>query len=204
MTLDPITLIVLVMLLVWIVQALRILLSQKRFTWKAGLNMIASCCLIVGAVGFFGTFLSMKLPNSFEWPVGQTDAAIILDDGTTIVPHEPSGRVQIYNDQLIFQRGWVVNGGGGPFKLTQGSDRNFYVHASRTDRTYLYDLNGNVLSTENLKSGQYSKISAASNRVEVLTPFYLKLFTSPIGPWLVAAFGMFLLFLTGEGRGKKA
>lgn len=204
MNLDPITLLVALMLLFWIVQALRIALSQKKFTWKTSLNMIASFCLIIGAVGFFGTFLSMKLPNSFEWPIGHSDDAIIMDDGTAIVPHEPSGRVQIYNESLVFQRSWVVIGGGGPFKLTSGPENNFYVHSSRTDHTYLYDLKGNVLSSKKLSRGEYSKISSSMSSVEIPTPTYLKLFVSPVGPWLIAGFGMFLLFLTGVGRAKTA
>ncbi len=114
---------ILMMLLVWIAQAVRIALSQKGFTLKAILNFVASGCLVVGATGFFGSALSATggldwLPESFEWPVGKVQGALTGADGRVVVPHRPSGRIQIYDRNLVFQRGWFINAHGGTFRLS--------------------------------------------------------------------------------------
>lgn len=195
------------MLSLWIIQALRIAFSQQKISLKSGLNFIASACLIIGAVGFFGSGLSASgglnfLPKTFEWPIGEADGAIINPDGTIIVPHEPSGRIQIYNKSLEYQRGWSIETGGGSFKLQPAENGNFFIYTARGDYKYLYDIHGSLLKAEKYQ-GDYPKDSSASCRVSIPTPFYLKVFTHPFASWFVAAIGMGLLYITGFGRSRK-
>lgn len=190
------------MLFIWIVQTLKIIVSQKKITLKTTVNYIASACLLIGAVGFFGSALSATggldfLPNTFEWPVGNADGVLIYNDGTTIVPHDSSGRIQIYNKSLDFQRGWHVPAGGGVFTLFPADNSNFYVYTARGDRKYLYDIYGTLLSSETY-SGKYPHNNPDSNSISIPTPFYLKVFTHPFASWFVIAIGGLLLYFTGE------
>ena len=121
------------MLTVWILQAVVVALSVKSFTWKAGLNFIASACLVIGALGFFGSALSATgglswLPSTFEWPIGGAENVLITSDGTHIVPHTASGRIQIYDKDLNFLRGWNIDAGGGTFILVPAGDNDFYIY----------------------------------------------------------------------------
>jgi len=197
------TVLILILLAVWIIQAVRLALSQKGFTWKTVLNFLASACLIIGAVGFFGSALSsvagLGNSQSFEWPIGNTDVALRYPDGSIVVPHEPSGRVQIYDQSLQFIRGWPVSAGGGSFKLFPAGNSTFYIFAARGGMKYHYDLNGSLISSQEY-SGSYPQDSPHLVSVSVPTPVYLQVFTHPFASWFVAAFGVFLLFVTGVDR----
>lgn len=192
------------MLLVWIVQAARIALSQRHyFTWKAILNFVASGCLVIGATGFFGSALSATgglkwLPESFEWPIGIASGVLTTPDGSVIVPHIPSGRIQIYNKDLSFRKGWFVDAGGGTFKILPSDGKDFYVITARGNHKYLYSINGCLLSHEIYQAGGYSRIPRTGGSVLIPTPFCLMVFVHPFASWVVAAIGMLLLFLTGE------
>jgi hypothetical protein len=204
MQLNFFSLLTLIMLAVWIIQSVRIVLSQKGFTMKTILNFIASACLIIGAVGFFGSALSssgsLGALQSFEWPIGSTNAALRYPDGRIVVPHEPSGRVQVYDRSLHFIRGWSVNAGGGLFKLFPAQKNTFYIFTARGNKKFHYDLNGNMLSSQRYSDSEWSKNSSELVSVSIPTPFYLWVFTHPFASWFVGVFGMFLLHKTGEFR----
>lgn len=135
MELNFFSILILIMLAVWVIQAIRLVFSQKGFTWKSILNFLASACLIIGAVGFFGSALSstagLGSSQSFEWPIGKTDEALKYPDGNIVVPHEPSGRVQVYDQSLQFVRGWSVKASGGSFKLYPAENSTLYIHRTR-------------------------------------------------------------------------
>jgi hypothetical protein len=193
MKLNFSSILTLAMLAVFTIAAGRIVLSQKGFNRKSILNLIASACIIIGAMGFFGTSLSSSLDGfiSFEWPVGSTSAALVYPDGSIVVPHEPSGRVQIYDRSFHFIRGWSVNAGGGSFKLFPAKKNTFYLFTARRNQKFHYDLNGNILSAQNY-SGSYPEDSPRLVRVSIPTPFYLWIFTHPIVSWFVGGFGILL------------
>ncbi len=207
MEINFFSILTLMLLAVWIVQALFIVFTQKKFTWKSMLNFIASACLIVGALGVFGTDLSanagLGFSNSFEWPIGSASGAIKLSDGTIIVPHKPAGRIQVYNQSLEFQHGWHIDAGGGVFKLVPADDNSFHVYTLRNGMKYLYDTNGSLLSSEQY-SGSYSEVTSPTINVSIPTPFYLMVFTNPLYSWVVGLIGLLLLFITGEAFTKTA
>src|SRR5579863_4024374 len=87
----------------WVFFGIRSLWSTKNETgtrcWLIG---TAATLVIIGAIGFFGAALSASgglnwLPNSFEWPVGYASGVVSTRDDLFVVPHTPSGRVQVYD-----------------------------------------------------------------------------------------------------------
>jgi hypothetical protein len=193
MKLNFSSILTLAMLAVFIITAARSVLSQKGFNRKSILNFLASVCIIIGAMGFFVPSLSSSLDGliSFDWPVGSTSTALRYPDGSIVVPHEAYGRVQIYDRSLHFIRGWSVNARGGSFKLFPAERNTFYLFSARGNQKFHYDLNGNILSSQNY-SGSYPENSSSLVRVSIPTPFYLLTFTHPIASWFVLAFGILL------------
>lgn len=193
----------------FILQSLRSILTQRGAIWKIVVNIVANILITIGAFGFFGSALASSgalkelIPNSFEWAVGTVDNAIKMDDGTIIVPHEPSGRIQIYDKHLSFQQGWFVNAGGGMFSVKLDSKNRLYVHTTRGDHKYLYDINGTLLSEGEEVEGSGKIVS-----VTVPTPWYMMFLVHPFIAWIMIALGMLLLFLVGKSettnkKGKK-
>lgn len=200
------SIITLIVLAGWIIYALAIAFSQRKFTWITIINIFASTCLVVGALGFLGLMLSadtgLGLPNSFEWPIGNAGGALELSDGTVIIPHEPSGRIQVYNQSLEFQLGWHINASGGDFKLIPASGNLFYVYTVRNDMKYLYDTNGSLLMSERYY-GSYPDETSLTINVSIPTPFYLLVFAYPFASFSVAMIGILILLITRRARVKK-
>ena len=206
MELNFFSLLILIVFCVWGFQVIRHMHSPKRFTWKLVLHYIASACVVVGAVGFFGSALSssagLSAPQKFEWPIGNTNSALKYTDGRMVVAHVPSGRVQIYDSALQFIHGWSVNASGGSFNLFPVDESTFYIYIARNNMKYHYDLEGNLISSQKY-SERYPNDSSQLVSASIPTPIYLWVFTHSFASWFAAAFGMFLLFITGGIRVKK-
>ena len=196
---------VLVLILgVWLFAALTNFLSARK---EAGprrfLLLVAPFFLALGAIGFFGSALSATgglnwLPKSFEWPIGSADGILETTDHFFVVPHSPSGRVQIYDSRWKFVRGWHVEAGGGTFRLFLSELNRINVVTSRGQWHYVYTLEGALLSAKHYPLGSYDSFPEQGISHTVPTPLWLWTFTSPLYSWLAAMFGMLLLFLNDK------
>lgn len=205
MELNSHSVLILLMSFVWAFQILKIVFTQKGGTWKAIINLVASACLVVGAIGSFGPSLSanagLSYPNKFEWPIGKTDSALKHPSGLFVVSHQPTGRIQIYDENLNFIRGWSVKTGRGIFQLHPLDESTFYAYVARGSMRYQFDLNGTLVSSYKYDdSYPYPEKSNQLISVTIPTPVYLLLFAYPSLSFFVGACGMFLLFATGEIR----
>jgi hypothetical protein len=192
---------ILLILSVWMffgVQSLRS--ANKETGGKRWLTGIAAIFAIVGAFGFFGAALSATgglnwLPTSFEWPVGFANGVVSTRDHFFVVPHTPSGRVQVYDSNWKFVRGWHVDAGGGTFKLSTPQANRVEVITARGQWHYVFDLSGKLLSKENYGPGSYSSFSNEGESCFVPTAPWLCVFSSPLYSWLsaIAGIGLFIV-----------
>src|ERR1700746_137699 len=116
---------ILVFAVVWLFLAARSITHEIRESSRARWMMLAMGSLVmIGAAGFFVIGLSgagiLKTPSSFEWPAGYVKGIAGMADGTYIVPLVPPGRVQLYDHEWKFLRGWNVNASGGAFTVGCG------------------------------------------------------------------------------------
>jgi hypothetical protein len=161
------------------------------------LAVFASFVLLVGAAGFFGSALSAAgglnwLPPSFEWPVGYARGIVSLPDGRHVVPHTPSGRVQVYDPNWHYLRGWQVDARGGSFTLAPEGEDRIEVFTARANRRYTYALDGRLIASGNYAPGAYP--SGARGEAQVVpTRLWLWTFTHPGLAWAATALGMGLL-----------
>jgi hypothetical protein len=189
------------MLAGWLFGAISLACSARKETrWKRLLLYIGPFFLGVGAIGFFGSALSSIgglnwLPKSFEWPVGNAKGVVTTADRFFVVPHVPSGRVQIYDANWKFLRGWHVDARGGSFRLHISNGNQINVMISRGQRHYVFDLDGTLVRNEPYSQAAYDSFPKASSSYAVPTAPWLWIFTSPACSWLAIAFGALLLFL---------
>jgi hypothetical protein len=153
---------------------------------------------LFGVGGFFGAALSsmggLDFLGSFEWPIGYTSGVVRLPDGRYVVPHTPSGRVQVYDRDLHFQRGWRINASGGTFAVRASPDGKIKIDTARGDRHLVYDPDGRLLL-----EGTYPQ---AESRARLTPPADALTLTVPTSWWkwpLTGPFYGWLCFLAALG-----
>jgi hypothetical protein len=160
----------------------------------AGLVLIA-----YGMLGFLGAFLSAteRLPWRSEdtaLPMGRVDGAVIDADGLIYCPSPPWGRIQLYDRDKRFIRGWFVNAFGGVFRIHVNAQNHLEVATARRRMLYVFDREGHLLSRASYEPRSYADFDHwRGSVISIPTPFYLLPLTHPVIAWLVALAGMLLL-----------
>lgn len=197
---SPFGWVVAVFAVIWIALAVREVFRQsragKRLRW---LVLFGGFLLVTGALGFFGSALlavgMVRLPSSIEWPPGYVDGVITTPSGLQFVPLEPSGRVQVYDANWRYLRGWQVNAGGGDFKLVASRPGKIEVYTSRQKHHFIYSESGELLTSESY-GVTYDSVPNGGRSLNVPTSPLLWPFSSPFLSWGLAVIGMLVLRLT--------
>jgi hypothetical protein len=136
---------------IWVSLAIRGLTKEGRYEQRFHWIVWAAGFLIVsGALGFFGSGLAangvLKVSPSIEWPAGYVRGVVQSSDGTYVVPLEPTGRIQLYDSQWKFLRGWQVDAEGGGFKVVIPAPTLVDVYTARGRIHYTYTFAGELES----------------------------------------------------------
>jgi hypothetical protein len=134
---------------VWLFLAgLGIVRQVKRGGRVNWLVVIAGLLVMVGAGGFFAAGLSatgvITLPDYFEWPSGYVRGVVQTQDGKYVVPHIPAGRVQLYDSQWRFIRGWHIDASGGDFSIACLLSGEIVVFTARRHQRLSFTENGKL------------------------------------------------------------
>jgi hypothetical protein len=187
------------MLAAWMFFAVTIPFNKRyRYLGKRPLVALAGLFLLVGAIGFFGAGLSASgalnwLPQSFEWPVGYADGVVSTPDGEHIVPLIGSNRIQIYDSDWHFLRGWHVDALGGTFKLLASGNDRVEVITSRGEWHITYMLHGTLITRVNYSHASYDSFPDSGQRFAVPTHWWLWPFAGPFYSWTTLMLGMLIL-----------
>ena len=132
------------------------------------------------------------MPGSGELPVGFVNGVVSTKDGYFVVPHTPFGRVQIYDRDWKFVRGWNVDASAGTFSLFVTDTNRIHVVTARRQKHFEFDLNGKLLTeTTYAETGtNYSSFKMGGDAYVVPTPWFLWVFSSPLFSWSSAALGL--------------
>jgi hypothetical protein len=173
---------------------------RKRSRRARIIAPIASILFAIGAIGFFGSGFSAcgglnVLPQSFEWPAGYTDGIIAMPGGLHVVPLISSGRVQIYDANWHFIRGWAVDAAAGTFQLIPSGRAQFDVITARQNKLYTYRIDGTLIQSRTYARGDYGSFKTATESRVVPTRIWLWPFSSPIFGWLSFMLGMLAMGL---------
>lgn len=171
------------------------------------LRGICAIMLACGALAFLAQALAAFgglsfLPASFEWPVGEVGGVVMDPRGNYIVPLKATGRIQVYDQEKRFLRGWFVDAAGGVFKLHVTDEDNIEVFIERCQLGYLFGLDGTLVHRDTYAPKGYSDVvSESSLVVRFPAPWILWLLASPINAWGVGALGMLgLMILDKKGK----
>jgi len=164
--------------------------------------------MVVGAAGFFGSGLSSAgglnwLPT-FEWPMGYTTGVVSTADGLHIVPHTPSGRIQVYDANWTFVTGWHVDANGGTFKLLAPAEGRIEVITARGRWHYVFAMNGTLISKNCYDPRSYDSFPSEGESMVVPTAPWLWTFSHPGISWAVLAIGVVMLLIMQKAGKRKA
>lgn len=177
---------------------------KKRERFK-GLPVISGAVVLLGFGGFFAQGFSaegiVKLPRSYEWPAGYASNVITTAKGEYLVPVVAAGRVQLYNADWHFVRGWNVDALGGDFKVAANSSDTIGVFTARGKHHYTFNENGDLISSVQF-SESFDSFPDTGRSVVVHTPLLLWPFSNPFISVAVGTVGFLGLALVKKLRSK--
>lgn len=168
--------------------------------WFFPFSWIAIILMLVGASGFFGMGIlatedSRLLCESIEWPVGYAEGIITTADGRYIVPQAYIGRVQIYDANWHFIRGWQVHSHGREITLRPAGNERVEVVTSGGKSLGVYSLEGEPIPDTKIEREAKVSVEPPGHALWVPTHWWLISFTHPMYSWLAMGLGMGLFAL---------
>jgi hypothetical protein len=169
--------------------------------WRRWPVLLGGALIMVGIVSFMGQAASATgglnwLPETWQWPVGSADGVITTQNGLHVVPTIAAGRVQVYDPEWHFLRGWHIGPGAtGVFALRPLERDQFEVFTARGDNRYVFNTNGKLISSGKYPGEDYETVSQAGRPAAIPTSWWLWAFSSPDRSMLVgmAGFALFAL-----------
>src|SRR5579862_9685358 len=112
-------------------------------TWVTVLMFFLASIGLGGLLAFALSAVGpLQLTASREWPAGYARGVITTPNGSHVVPLWACGRVQVYDSQWHFIRGWNVDSWGGVFEIQCPPDGAIEVLTARGDRKYRFNEEG--------------------------------------------------------------
>ena len=185
--------------------------EQKRLIW---LVAISGLVLMIGAGGIFAPMLvatgTIPLRDSFEWPSGDVRGVVETSDGKYLVPVVPASRLQIYDSNWHFLRGWQVDASGLSFTVDYSPDNEILVFTSRvrhrfgdteSGRRFAFTETGKLISEMSLPDSFV--VAESGEYMTVPTWRLLLIFSRPSLCWGFFAMGAVGLWAADKLHGSK-
>lgn len=160
------------------------------------LRGLSGFLVVFGAFSFFVPFVAVVgglpfLGNGFEWPAGYSNNVVIDPEGNHIVAIPWMGRIQIYDAERRFVRGWWVPGGGdSDVKLRLLERGNIQVWQSKQNRGFAFARDGKLLWQLKITPDEFKNAQATPYRsTSFATRWYCWPLVHPICGWLTAVVG---------------
>jgi hypothetical protein len=122
-------------------------------------------------------------------PVGHASGVVDLRSGVHVVPLGHAGRIQLYDADWRFLRGWQLDAGGGTFALDRLAGDRIQAASVRLQRLYVFDVDGRLLSTRTYGRQSFDAFGRNGHSVTVPTHPLLWVWSGPFCSWLTAVLG---------------
>lgn len=192
---------------VWIAAPVSITWSLRKASGSVRLlGFVGGLLMAIGATGFFGSALAATgglngLSSTFQWPVGYASGVVTTASGFRVVPLNACGRIQVYDAQLHFVRGWWTDTQGKDFKLDVVNGDQIKVYANR-NRLLIYDLQGQLLNQSTYGGVDAFNAVPAGESMLIPTFWPLWVFSNPFYSWALAAAGLISVIIA-QKRARK-
>ncbi|MBI1372441.1 MAG: hypothetical protein GC159_06730 [Phycisphaera sp.] len=133
-------------------------------------RVLAAVCMLLGGIGYFGS-LSINngstdwLGDNVELPLGDLTDVEVDGDGHVYCALQGYHRVQVYDADGRFVRGWQVESQTGRFRMQLGDTGHVEVATLRGDMLFVYDTNGKLLDARDGGHTAYFAFGEGHDRV---------------------------------------
>lgn len=136
--------------------------SPKNLTLilRIGLVLsILSVCLNFGLF-IFSHYLNSKenetlkysFLNDVQYPIGDPQSIALSDEDNILLGLTSYGRIQVYDKNGNFIKGWFVGATGGPFVIWTDDNKKLHAIITRSEMHKIYDFNGNLIEAKNIEN----------------------------------------------------
>lgn len=145
---------------------------------------------------FISNSFGKHIPDNFEFPIERRATALLDANGKAYIPLESKSRIQVYDKNAKFQRGWHYETFGGKTKLWLIGDTVIRVATAREAKLFFYDTHGVLLKTEDYAPLSFSSFVEQSYvPFNYDTPLILLPFSTVLGNLGVVLLGMIMVNL---------
>jgi hypothetical protein len=145
------------------------LIADQRYT-----KIVAWLLLILGGIGWFGGIAialsnNKIIANSAELPLGDLNGIAVDSSGRVYCGLGFYSRIQQYDSNGKFIKGWSIDADGGMFKIRVNAKDEIEVVTARTDAFFRYDATGTLLEEYRSEERSDKLLSTfqSQNQVEV-------------------------------------
>lgn len=131
------------------------------------LRSIASVFLVIGGIGWLGDILITNRKSPFigsetELPLGRLEGIVVDSQGNIYCGSQSYGRIQQYDAQGNFTRGWFIKTAGGAFRMQINKEDQLLVATARTDLFATFDQDGDMVDLQTNLPGIYQEFGLVS------------------------------------------
>jgi hypothetical protein len=91
-------------------------------------------------------------PPKVQFPMGNLNGITVDKKGYIYLGVPGYSRIQQYNSEGDFLKGWFINAGGGVFNVWADHSDNIHVRTARTDAHLIFNEDGQLLKTTKIAS----------------------------------------------------
>jgi hypothetical protein len=154
---------------------------------------------LVGMAGLWAMVVVIvcgDLPRSFEWPAGYEDGIELTPQGLYLVPLQFVNRLQIYDRNLKFGRGWHIPAIRGSFEVYSSQPGRIDVFATRGSKHFVYSETGDLLASGDITGKERAALRGHGFPMLLPTRWWQWPFASPILSICMTMIGWWVMLKT--------
>jgi len=123
------------------------------FLFSLLFSIVCFCLWWFGGMGLMPISIQTRFfPPQTQFPLGNLEGIAVDKKGDIYLGVRGYSRIQRYNSEGIFLKGWFIDAGSGLFDIWVDDKDNLNVRSVRTDEHLIFNADGQLLKTTQIMS----------------------------------------------------
>lgn len=124
------------------------------------IKLVGIFLAILGCLGWTTTFAPSVISNlNIEYPLGVLKSIAVDSSGRIYCGIEAYSRIQVYDKNGRYLKGWFIDSSGGSFKIKVDEKDLLHIATARNGIHYIYNVNGELISKQGNRKSYYNEIA---------------------------------------------